>query len=114
MADVVFVYPKTGFDLKHVSIEFPLSAIHASSMLDKEGYKIKIIDQRNDPQVEGDIEKRAEEKSPLCRDIFDDSTQIHYGLEAAKVVRENSDKRIVWGGGFMHRYCLWRLCRMNL
>lgn len=98
MADVVFVYPRTGFDVKNVSVEIPLSVIHASSFLYANGYKIKIIDQRVDKNWEITLQNELKNK-PLFVGISSmTGTQISWGLKAAKIVKESSETKIVWGG----------------
>lgn len=98
MSDIVLIYPKTGFDLKKVSIELPLAVIHAASFVHREGYKIQIIDQRLDDRW-ADTLARALESKPLLVGISAfTGTQIRYGLEAAAVVRTHPEIPIVWGG----------------
>jgi len=98
MADIIFVYPKTGFDVKNVSIELPLAVIHASSFLHEQGYNIKVIDQRLDSNWASTLQQELK-KSPVYVGISSmTGTQIHHGLEAAKVIKQNSNAKVVWGG----------------
>ncbi len=99
-SDVVLVYPKTGFDVQKVSIETPLSVLSAASVADKNGYNVKIVDQRlNDKNWQKCLEAELK-SSPLCVGISSmTGMQIHFGLEAAKIAREKSpNTKIIWGG----------------
>jgi radical SAM superfamily enzyme YgiQ (UPF0313 family) len=98
MADVVLFYPKTGFDIKKVSIDIPIALLAVSSFIE-EYYEVKIIDQR----VEEDWEvKLIEElkKNPLCLGITCMTCpQITFALQACDIARKNSpETMIVWGG----------------
>jgi radical SAM superfamily enzyme YgiQ (UPF0313 family) len=75
----------------------PLSVLCASSLVDKEGYKVKIIDQRIDKNWEKNL--RAElAKKPLLIGISSmTGAQIGYGLQISKIAKE-FDMPIVWGG----------------
>ena len=46
MSDVVLVYPKTGLDVKKVSIGLPLPLLAAASEV-VQNFSVKIIDQSN-------------------------------------------------------------------
>ncbi|MBU4502864.1 MAG: B12-binding domain-containing radical SAM protein [Nanoarchaeota archaeon] len=98
--EIILIYPKTGFDVKKVSIEVPLSVLSAASILDKEGYKVKIIDQRIE---EKNWQKKLTQElkdSPICVGISSmTGTQIYFGIDAAKIIRKNNpETKIVWGG----------------
>ena len=47
-ADIVAVFPRTGFDIKTVSLEIPMALMAACNYVDRDGYKVKLIDQRMD------------------------------------------------------------------
>ncbi len=99
MADVVLVYPKTGFDIPKVSVDLPLSLLAVSNLVSRD-YNVKIIDQRVDPHWEESL-KQELKSQPLCVGVTAmTSPQIHFALEAAKIVKEeNGDStRLVWGG----------------
>ena len=96
MPDVIFVYPKTGLDMKG-SIDIPLSSLSASSLLTK-NYKVKIIDQRMDPNWRSTL-KKSLISNPLFVGISSmTGTQIKFALEAAKLVKENSSSKVIFGG----------------
>ncbi len=98
MSDVVLVYPKTGFDLKKISIHLPLALLSACSII-TEDFEVKIIDQRTTPDWEGALEKELKTK-PLCVGLTSmTGRQIKYALEVSQFVRNMSpDVPIVWGG----------------
>lgn len=98
MSDVVIVYPKTGFDTKDVSVTLPLAVIGAASGLIGE-FSVKIIDQRT---MSNWASLLAEELkgNPLCVGISSmTGTQIYYGLQVSRFVKEqNPEIPVVWGG----------------
>ena len=99
MADVVLIFPITGIDVKGISVSLPLSVLCLAAPLEKEGYKVKIIDQRIDKDWKTMIEKEIKSR-PLCVSISAmTGNQIKGGLEAAKLIRNLSvHTPIVWGG----------------
>jgi len=95
MSNIILFFPKSE---EHDTILLPASVLMVAAPLVKLGYVIKIIDQR--------VEKKWKEilleeinKNPL---IFGISAltgkQILNGLDASKLVKENSNVPIVWGG----------------
>jgi radical SAM superfamily enzyme YgiQ (UPF0313 family) len=98
-ADVVLVYPKTGMDVGS-AITPPHSLLAIAAPLHREGYKVRIIDQRTDLHWRRSL-AIALEQDPLCVGITCMvGTQIAFALEAAGWVREkgNGPVPIVWGG----------------
>ena len=69
-----------------------------SLIIVKNNYNVTLIDQRIDDDWEYKLNK-ALKKYPLFVGISSmTGTQIHYGLNIAKIIRENSSSPIVWGG----------------
>lgn len=98
-SDIVLIYPKTGFDIGP-TVAPPHSLLAIAAPLHKEGYKVKIINQRRDPHWDLHLSKELE-GNPICVGISSMvGTQIHFALEAAKIVRRDTDGNvpIVWGG----------------
>jgi radical SAM superfamily enzyme YgiQ (UPF0313 family) len=97
-SDVVLVFPRTGsMDVKGILIEIPQSVLFLASCLIKEGFSVKIIDQR----VEDNWKEILKKEAPGAKIIGISSMtgkQIHYGLEMARFVRKISKAKIVWGG----------------
>jgi radical SAM superfamily enzyme YgiQ (UPF0313 family) len=98
MIDVVFLFPQTGVDIGG-TITPPFSLMAASSFLFRDGYRIKIIDQRIDKDWQKNVQ-RALKDNPLYVGITCmTGSQIYYALEMARFVRRNNpDIKIVWGG----------------
>lgn len=98
MSDVVLFYPRTGLDVKKVSIGLPLSLLTISSEIVDE-FSVKIIDQRVHKNWEQDLIDELKTK-PLCVGITAmTGHQIFHGLHASRIVREYSDGvPVVWGG----------------
>ena len=95
MSNIILFFPK--YESDNIAL-LPMSVLSVAAPLIKEGYGVKIIDQR----TEKDWKKIALEeikKSPL---VFGVSAltgkQILNGLEVSKLVKENSSIPIVWGG----------------
>lgn len=98
-ADVILIYPKTGMDFGS-TVAPPHSLLAIAAPLHKEGYKIKIIDQRVDRDWNSHLTEELRAK-PICIGISSmTGTQIHFAIEAAKVVRRctNGKIPIAWGG----------------
>ena len=98
-ADVVLVYPKTGVDVGS-AITPPHSLLAIAAPLHRDGYKVRIIDQRTDNRWRQSL-TLALEGNPLCVGITCMvGTQIAFALEAAGLVREKARGAvpIVWGG----------------
>lgn len=98
-ADVVLVYPKTGMDVGS-AITPPHALLAVAAPLDREGYKVRIIDQRTDSRWRRSL-ALALEGEPLCVGITCMvGAQIAFALEAAMLVRKRArgDVPIVWGG----------------
>lgn len=97
--DIILIYPKTGMDFGS-TVAPPHSLLTIAAPLHKERYKIKIIDQRVDRDWNSHLTEELKAK-PICIGISSmTGTQIHFAIEAAKVVREctNGKIPIVWGG----------------
>lgn len=97
MSNILLIYPKTGTDVK-ASIAPPYSLLAISALPDKMGMNVKIVDQR----VENNWKNILLDELKYEPEIVGISTmtgmQIKYAIEVAKIVRENSKCRIIWGG----------------
>ncbi len=100
MVDVVLVFPITGMDIKDSSIALPLSLLHISSLLDKNGYRIRIVDQRVSENWAEELKNVLQDNRVICVGISSmTGVQIKGGLNAAGLVRKiNRDIPIIWGG----------------
>ncbi|MDP2907778.1 MAG: radical SAM protein [Nanoarchaeota archaeon] len=98
MAEILMVYPKTGFDVEG-AIAPPFALLTVAAPLLKEGYKVKIIDQRVDDSWKINL-KNELKKNPLYVGVSSMSgSQINFGLQISKEVRENAKEiPIIWGG----------------
>lgn len=98
MADVILLYPRIGRDVKGISIDLPLSVLAVASTLVQD-YEVEIIDQRVHQNWKEKL-RRELEGDTICVGISSmTGSQIGYGLEMARFVREVcGDVPIVWGG----------------
>ena len=98
MSDVVLVYPRTGMDLKKVSLGIPLPLLAVASEITGD-FKVRIIDQRVHDNWESELIRELKTR-PLCVGITAiTGHQIFHGMRAAQIVRENSQGiPVVWGG----------------
>ena len=48
MPDIIFVYPRTLWDIKNVTTRLPLAALYIGSLLQERGFTVQVIDQRVD------------------------------------------------------------------
>ena len=97
MSDIILIYPKTGSDIKP-SIAPPHALLAIAALPDKAGYNIKIIDQRLHSNWKEILTKELSTDPILVGITSMTGTQIHFAIEAAKVVRKNSNVPIIWGG----------------
>jgi len=99
VSDIILIYPKTGSDIKP-SIAPPHALLAIATLPDKAGYDITIIDQRLHSNWKEVLAEELKSRPILVGITAITGTQIHYAIEAAKVVRNNShnDIPIVWGG----------------
>jgi len=98
MADVIFIYPSTTLDKKGSSIGIPMAALQSLTLLDKEGFTSKIIDQRIDKNWRNTLIKSLKEK-PVCIGVSAmTGAQIAGGLEASKIAKRLSNIAVIWGG----------------
>ena len=97
MSDIILCYPKTGFDVK-LFRSLPLSVLTVAAGL-VEDFEVKIIDQRVENNWKGKLKKELDD-SPTCVGISTmTGSQIGYGLQMSKFIRENNEGvKIVWGG----------------
>ncbi len=96
--DVVLVYPATGMDLPGKTISLPLSLLHPAALLDANGFRVRLLDQRVEPDWRAQLVSELR-RGPLLVGISAmTGPQIASGLEAARLVREHSRAPLVWGG----------------
>lgn len=96
MTEILFVFPKTGFELSKQTVETPLSLLSLASIVAYD-YDVKILDQR----IEQDFEHLLLRNLDNCRFVFLSSmtgTQIKYALRVSDIVKGNSSAAVVWGG----------------
>lgn len=99
MADVVFINPRTYWDIKNVTTRLPLAALYIGSVLKSRGYSMQLIDQRVDDHWVHAL-RASLRRRPLWVGISSmTGKQIRWGLAAAQIVREvDPTIPIVWGG----------------
>ena len=105
MPDVILVYPRTLWDIKNVTTRLPLAALYIGSLLQEQGFSVQVIDQRADDRWPDTLRAALRDASsrgdtPLWVGISSmTGRQIHWGLQAAQIVRDaRPDLPIVWGG----------------
>ncbi len=95
IADIILVNPK-GFGLINDRTP-PLNFLYATVYLYRD-YDIKIIDQRFEKNWKDTLLKELK-KNPICVGITSmTGSQLKYALEVSKIVKNNSNTPIVWGG----------------
>ncbi len=99
MSDVILIYPRTLWDIKNVTTRLPLAALYIGSVLKQNSFTVQVIDQRTDDRWT-DTLRTALHQRPLWVGISSmTGRQIHWGLEAAQIVRQADPAiPIVWGG----------------
>lgn len=95
---IILIYPTTGFAIKGLSIDIPVSLLTIASTI-IESYSVKIIDQRMDPNWRRTLELELK-TNPICVGISSmTGPQLTYALEISKIIKESGcDTKVVWGG----------------
>ena len=99
MPDVILVYPRTLWDIKNVTTRLPLAVLYIGSLLQEQGFSVQVIDQRTDERWSETL-REALQEPPLWVGVSSmTGRQIHWGLQAAQIVRDTQPQTpIVWGG----------------
>ena len=100
MSEIILIFPRhDAASIVQPRYDVPLSILCLGSYLKKEGFDVKLIDQRMTNDLKGDIRKYITNET-VCVGISSmTGPQIGEGLEIAKFVRELNEKLpIVWGG----------------
>lgn len=96
MNEVVLFFPKTKE--KEESRLLPASILMVAAPLVKAGFKVKIIDQRAEPNWRRILIKELKNE-PLVFGVSSlTGRQIEYALEASHLAKEKSEVPVVWGG----------------
>lgn len=95
MAEVVLFYPK----LETVKPRLlPMSVLTVAAPLVKNGFSVKIVDQRTDENWRDTLLEEIKQKPLFVGLSSKTGRQIKNALEASRLVKENSDIPTVWGG----------------
>ena len=97
--NVLLLYPKTGYDFGS-TVAPPHSLLTVAAPVLKEGYNVKILDQRVQDITEEDLNSLFSDDL-ICVGISTmTGTQIRHALRLAQTVRKLTDGKvpIVWGG----------------
>lgn len=98
MSDIVLFYPKTGMDVG-ATIAPPHNLLCVAAPLIKEGYKVRIIDQRADSDWYQNLMDELEIKPIFVGISAMTGTQIQNAIQVTKIIRFYSSRTpIVWGG----------------
>ena len=97
--DVVLIFPKTSVDYGS-ALGPPFSSLTIAAPLYYEGVNIKIIDQRVDREWDTRLREILKDKPTCCGISAMTGTQISFGIEAAKIIKKetNGEIPIIWGG----------------
>jgi len=97
--DVLMIYPKTGIDFGS-TVAPPHGMLAIAAPLLKEGYKVKLIDQRVDKNWKQHMTD-ALDTNPICVTIPSMiGTQLRYALDTAQFIKQYTNGKIpiIWGG----------------
>jgi len=99
--DVLLINPQLKFGkgiYRAQRTTLPLGLLAVATPLDAAGYTVKILDQQKDPAWKKSLLDALAE-NPLCVGItVKTGPQIRYALKASRIIKENSDIPVVWGG----------------
>jgi len=90
--------PRSGIQVQR-RIELPLSLLCPAAPLDRQGYRIKIIDEFANPKWRRELLETLAQK-PICFGVTSmTGPQILHALEGCKLVKERyPDVPVIWGG----------------
>lgn len=95
MTDIILFFP--SYETTDVRL-LPMSVLSVAAPLVQNGYQVKIIDQRVDKDWKKNLLEEIKEK-PLAVGISAlTGKQILNGIKVSKLVKENSDIPVIWGG----------------
>jgi len=98
MSDIIFVMPVEGFWIKfRKGNHLPASLLAAATLLDKEGYNVKIIDQRANPNWERNLRDELKQIPLFVGITTMTGPQIIHALNISKIVKQYGIP-VVWGG----------------
>ena len=97
MSDIVLCYARTGMDVA-ATIAPPHNLLCVAAPLDKAGYKVRIIDQRVEPDWRESLAQEIKTHPVFVGISAMTGTQIKYAMEVASIVRRYNHTPIVWGG----------------
>ncbi len=98
-SDIVLVQPVVGnMDSIRSAPALPLALLEAASLVDARGYRVKLIDQRLDRRWRERLVSELRAGPLLVGTTAMTGPQIRGALDASRVVKENSDVPVVWGG----------------
>lgn len=95
MTDIILFFPKLE---EQEAVLLPASVLMVAGPLLQSGYKVKIIDQRVNKDWKKELLGSLKQGVLAFGVSALTGKQILYGLEASKLVKENSDIPVVWGG----------------
>lgn len=97
MAEVLGVYPKTGYDVKNSSVELPLGLLSTVSVV-QDNHDVKIIDQRVTEDFEEKLMKELAKEPKVVLIPSMTGTQLKHALHASEIVKNSSKSLVLWGG----------------
>ncbi len=99
MTDVALIYPELQ-EAERMGRMLPLSLLYPATPLVRNGYRVKIIDQRVDRQWPQTLQEILRREEVLCVGISSMTcSQIEGGLAASRIAKETSPEiPVVWGG----------------
>lgn len=98
MADILFVYPKAGHDLRGVSVSAPLALLTLAGVL-RPDFSVAILDQRACDDFDAALAEELRQ-GPLFVGLTSmTGTQIYYALGVSAQIKALSpDTPVLWGG----------------
>src|SRR3989338_2869524 len=96
MADILGVYPKTGYDIKNSSVELPLGLLSTVAAVNGD-YDVRILDQRVDENFEKHFSEELAKGPRVVLIPSMTGTQLKYALDISRTVK-NTKSAVLWGG----------------
>ena len=97
--NVLLIQPRQTMGWQaHSKVSLPIGLLSVATPVSLAGYNVRIIDQRVEPEWRSYLNIELENE-PVCVGISSmTGPQIRYALQISKIVKEQGDIPVIWGG----------------
>lgn len=97
---VLLFFPRTGWDTEGVNLSLPLPLMYLAVPLEREGYSVRILDQRIHTHWRDEIRREVKEGNVLALGVTTMTGKQLLGAKEASLIAKKADPNlpIMWGG----------------